>query len=420
MKIDDREQMTENRHKNIYFLLSNFFFLFSFFCLLPSAFGKVYIDITSPAVQKLPISISTKDSSPAAKEIESIVMKDLEFTGMFSFVAPEVPGAEITAQMEVTVSNEITVLWSITDLIENKEVFRNRKAAPPKSIRAIAHSISNDIYKFVTEKEGAFRTKISYLIYASQGNKELHLMDWDGGNSIKLVPNGLTSSHAWLNNSLSLTYSSQRSREWKIYIFDLEAFRETVLFSSNGLNLVGNASPQDEVTFSSSRDGNSEIYAIGKDGGNIRKLTHSFGIDVSPKFSPDGSTIAFVSDRGGTPQIYVMDSNGRVPRRITFEGSNNTSPSWSPDGKWIAYTGMKDGKNQVFMIKFDGSSLRQLTVDGNNESPSFSPDGLFLAFDSDRDGKHGIYIMRINGEEQRRITPKDIKAMSPRWSPYLK
>jgi TolB protein len=72
------------------------------------------------------------------------------------------------------------------------------------------------------------------------------------------------------------------------------------------------------------------------------------------------------------------------------------------------------------VIKSDSTELRQLTFSGNNESPSFSPDGMFLAFDSDRDGRRGIYIMRVSGEEQKRITPKEIRAMSPKWSPYLK
>jgi TolB protein len=245
-------------------------------------------------------------------------------------------------------------------------------------------------------------------------------MDWDGFSPIKVIPVGLTSSHAWSNDGSFLIYSSERNRDWKIYFFDINDFKEIVLFSSKGLNLVGNSSPRDEIAFSSSKDGNSEIYTINKNGSNLRKLTHSFGIDVSPVFSPDGSSIALVSDRGGSPQIYIMDATGSGIRRITFEGSYNTSPTWSPDGKWIAYTGMKGGKNQIFMVKSDGTELRQLTLNGNNESPSFSPDGLFLAFDSDRDGKRGIYIMRLNGEEQRRITPKDTKAMAPKWSPYFK
>ena len=406
--------------KNIKFQFIVFLLISCHLLLISVSDAKVYIDITSPAVRKLPISIKT-GSSPEEKEIENIIMNDLDFTGLFSFVAPEVPGAEVIVRSDVSVSgDEITALWSIVDLIENNEVVKKRTSASKKSIRAIAHNISNEVYKYVTEKEGVFRTKISYLVSSSQGSKDLYLMDWDGYNSIKVIPIGLTSSHAWSYHSDFLMYSSERNRDWKIYLLDLKNFKEKLLFSSNGLNLVGNSSPRDEIVFSSSKDGNSEIYMINKNGGNLRKLTTSFGIDVSPAFTPDGSRIAFVSDRGGSPQIYIMHSNGSGIRRITFEGSYNTSPAWSPDGTWLAYTGTKDGKNQVFVIKSDGTMLRQLTSVGNNESPSFSPDGMFIAFDSDRDGKRGIYVMRLNGDEQRRITPKDIKAMSPRWSPYFK
>lgn len=393
--------------------------LFSVFCFLSSSYAKVYIDITSPAVRKLPISISAKGPSEA-KEIGDIIKNDLEFTGLFSFVAPDVPGAEITARLEVDSTGEIKVLLSVVDLIENSETLKKQYNGPRNIIRTIAHSISNDIYRTVTEKEGVFRTKISYLMSASSENKELRLMDWDGYGTIKAIPIGLTSSHSWSNDGRFLMYSSERNRNWKIYILDLRDFTERVLFSSKGLNLVGNASAGGEITFSSSRDGNSEIFVMNTSGSNLRKLTTSFGIDVSPVFSPDGANIAFVSDRGGSPQVYIMDASGGGSRRLTFEGSYNTSPSWSPDGKWLAYVGRKDGKNQIFVIKSDSTELRQLTFSGNNESPSFSPDGMFLAFDSDRDGRRGIYIMRVSGEEQKRITPKEIRAMSPKWSPYLK
>lgn len=411
------------RGKNRIFKASLFILVFTLFTLnsslLTLSYAKIYIDITSPAIRKLPISIKAKGAS-VAREIEGVVKNDLEFTGLFSFVAPEVPGAEMTVTLEAAVSGEIKVVLSVVDLIENRETLKKQYVGTKDMIRPIAHAVSNDIYKIVTEKEGIFRTKISYLVYSSTENKELRLMDWDGYRSIRMIPIGLTTSHAWSYTSRYFLYSAERNRNWKLYILDRNDFRERVLFSSKGLNIIGNASPRDEVTFSSSRDGNSEIYVMNISGGNLRKLTTSFGIDVSPAFSPDGANIAFVSDRGGSPQIYIMDSNGRGIRRLTFEGSYNTSPSWSPDGKWLAYVGQRDGKNQVFVIKSDSTGLRQLTISGNNENPSFSPDGLFLAFDSDRDGKRGIYLMRVNGEDQRRITPREIKAMSPKWSPYLK
>ncbi len=206
-----------------------------------------------------------------------------------------------------------------------------------------------------------------------------------------------------------------------MYRLDLNSYRESVIFSSKGLNLVGGVSPDGLVSFSSSRDGSSEIYVLDPKRKKMKKLTRSYGIDVSPAFSPDGTKIAFVSDRGGSPQVYIMNASGKGrPKRVTFEGNYNTSPAWSPDGRSITYVGRTNGKNQIFVVKFDGTDLRQLTNVGSNEGPSFSPDGYFIAFDSDREGARGIYIMRADGEGQKRITPRYVNAVSPEWSPYLK
>jgi len=391
-------------------------FLFSIFT---TAHARIYIDVTSPGARQLPITIITTGPMQS-KEIEWIVKSDLEATGIFEIVDPDVPGAEIIVVLDVDMSGGLKVVLSVRDLIENREVLKKRFDASKVIIRPMAHSIADDIYKVATGKDGVFRTKISYLKELASGKKELQYMDWDGYNSKKIISRGLTTSHNWSQDGSYLFYSSERKRQWKIYVLDLDNFRETLLFSSKGLNIVGGTSPDGLVSFSSSKDGSSEIYSINKYGKNLKKLTRSFGIDVSPVFSPDGGTIAFVSDRGGTPQIYVMTAEGKNLHRVTFEGAYNTSPSWSSDGERIAYTGRSNGKFQIFVVKSDGTELRQLTVSGNNESPSFSPDGIFLVFDSDRDGKRGIYRMRSNGEAQKKITDDRVKAMAPEWSPYLK
>ena len=407
--------VSKQNHRRAFFILV--FVLCYVLCVLSFAEAKIYIDITSPGIRPLPVSIHAP-LTPTSREIESIIKNDLEFTGLFSFVDPDTRGAELIAKIDVDVSGGLKVVLSVNDLIENREVLRKRYSAT--SIRPLAHSIADDIYYVATGKSGIFRTKLSYLVSTSAGRKELRLMDWDGQTSVSIASKGLTSSHSWTQDGRYLLYSSENDRKWKIYILDIMKYRETVLFSSAGLNLVGGTSPDGLISFSSSKDGSSEIYLIDTYGKGFKKLTRALGIDVSPAFSPDGSGIAFVSDRGGTPQIYIMDSNGMGIKRLTFEGSYNTSPAWSPDGKWISYVGRNNGKNQIFMVKSDASDVRQLTFSGNNENPSFSPDGLFLAFDSDRDGKKGVYIMRLHMEGHKRITPKDVNATFPEWSPYFK
>jgi len=412
------EGTTIHGHRTAYLVICAVGILF-LFLLFAVADAKIYIDVTSPGVRPLPLTIKTKGPIKS-KEIEWIVKSDLEATGIFEMVDPDVPGAEMVADLDVDMSGGIRVVLSVIDLIENREVLKKRFDASKVIIRPMAHSIADDIYKVATGREGVFRTKISYLKELSSGRKELRIMDWDGYNSQKIASRGLTTSHSWSRDGRMLFYSAERKRQWKIYALDLDRFTETPLFSSKGLNIVGGTSPDGLISFSSSKDGSSEIYTINRYGKNLKKLTRSFGIDVSPVFSPDGKNIAYVSDRGGTPQIYMMTSEGKRLHRITYEGAYNTSPSWSYDGESIAYTGRVNGKFQIFVVQSDGTDLRQLTINGNNESPSFSPDGIFLAFESDRDGKRGIYVMRANGEAPRRITDNFMKATTPEWSPYLK
>jgi TolB protein len=365
------------------------------------------------------ISISATGHKKSV-EIAAIVEKDLDFTGIFYPIDPEIPGAEITNSIHVEIQEKIEANVVVFDVIENKRVLNKKYTASQKILRALAHSIANDIYQAVTGEKGVFRTKLSYIGGVTQ-KKQLYLTDWDGYNPVRIVAKGLSLSHSWTPDGKRIIYSSERGRKWGIYALNLKNYSEQTLFiSEEGLNLVGGISPDDRMAFSSSKGGNPEIYVMDIDGKGSKKITRSFGIDVSPVFSPDGSQIAFVSDRGGSPQIYLMNSSGRGVKRLTHEGSYNTSPSWSPDGEWIAYVGRRHGKNQIFMIKSDSTELRQLTYEGNNESPTFSPDTLFLAFDSDREGKKGIYIMSLQSEQQKRITPRGMRAMNPKWSPYFR
>ena len=94
------------------------------------------------------------------------------------------------------------------------------------------------------------------------------------------------------------------------------------------------------VVFSSTRDGNSEIYSSNLDGGDVRRLTNDPGIDVSPACGPGGQ-IAFVSTRHGSPQIWTMSSSGGGQKRVTYKGEHNQTPAWCPDPKkqLLAFTG---------------------------------------------------------------------------------
>jgi TolB protein len=409
------------------------FLLFTSHFSLLTCEAKVYIDITSPAFKKLPIAIQ-EFSGTSGREISNIIRDDLIFTGLFSYIErtayienPYQPfnprnwtpiGVEAVVKGSVQEAKDLfTVKVSLYDVFEGKEILRKEYKAEKEFIRPLSHAIANDIYYTLTGETGIFRSRISFVA-EYKGGKGIYIMDWDGNRitSTGLKGNIILSPH-WSRDGTKLIYSAERNRQWGIYLLDFINMREKKVFFSKGTNIAGDFFPEgNSFVFSSSKDGTPDLYVKNLKENNITKLTSSYGIEVSPAVSPDGKYIAFVSDRGGSPQIYIMRRDGSDVRRITFKGSYNTSPSWSPKGDRIVFAG-RQGTNQIFIVNPDGTGLTQLTTYGNNENPSFSPDGRYITFSSDRDRTKGIYIMRANGESQKRITPKNLRASGPRWSP---
>jgi TolB protein len=92
---------------------------------------------------------------------------------------------------------------------------------------------------------------------------------------------------------------------------------------------------------------------------------------AQPNWSPDGSRIAFTSSRDGNNEIYVMDANGANQTRLTFNGASDSEPAWSPDGEKIAFTSSRDGNAEIYVMNSDGSGQTNLT---NNPAEDWRPD----------------------------------------------
>jgi len=394
---------------------------------------RIYIDVIK-APRKLPIAVMdfVGQNGP---EMSEVIRFDLEFSGLFApidkaaFVeSPNEPfqrahwagtGAEAVVKGTVTMDAKLNLVITLYDVFDGSTIMERKYSADPSLLRPLAHAAANDIYKRITGQEGVFRTKMAYAEGRQGGTAELHLADWDGSRSHSLgVKAASFMPPRWSPDGTSLIYSAQRGRSWSIYLLSFTERKEEKIFSSDGINLAGDFMPDGKAfLLSSSRNGSPNIYSFELKSKKLTQLTKDRSIEVSPAISPDGSTIAFVSDRGGNPQIYTMDNFGYNKVRLTYEGNYNTSPVWSPQGDLLAFSGRFNGRNQIFVIRPDGSDARVLTDKGNNEEPTFSPDGRLLGFTSDRDGYKAIYIMRINGEGQMRITPRGVRAFSPRWSP---
>lgn len=175
-----------------------------------------------------------------------------------------------------------------------------------------------------------------------------------------------------------------------------------------------------QIAFTSNREGSYHIYVMNSDGTNPEQLTDFSAFKEFPIISNDGTQIAFVSRRDfNIDNLYVMNADGSNVRRLTDSaGGGLLVHSWSPDDNMLAYSNERNGNLEIFTIDTSGTDEQRLTQnDAGDNYPSISPDGETIVFASDRNGDFDLYTMNIDGSDVTQLTSGDDVDLDPRWSP---
>jgi TolB protein len=148
--------------------------------------------------------------------------------------------------------------------------------------------------------------------------------------------------------------------------------------------------------FSSTHQGNQEIYTAAADGSDVIRVTQSPGIDAHPCWASDGGALVFSTDRWGGLELARVKPNGTGLTRLTRSPGLDDYPACSPDGSQIAFVSNRDGQFEVYVAKADGSERVNVTRHPRRDSfPTWTPDGRGVTFVSDRDGGCEVYTQRL-------------------------
>jgi TolB protein len=344
--------------------------------------------------------------------------------GQFNFADWRSINADFVVKGSVNVSGAGVKLTAyLYDVAQQRRMMGKNFSGDAGDVPRMARRFADSVLEAATGQKGPFDSKLAFVSTHGGRFKEIYSQSIDGQDLFKLTDNPTINLFPSFDRSTRyVLYLSYKSMEPALYLADLNTQREAKLDSPRGRVIGGTISPDAErIVAAIERDGITNLYLLTRDGAEIRQLTDTSGINVSPAISPDGATLAFTSDRSGTPQIYVMSLAGGAPKRITYSGDYNTTPAFSPKGDKLAYQSRDNGRFDIWTIPVSGGDPTQVTDgNGSNEYPSWSPDGRYLAFSSTRGHNSRIYILMVSNRKIiSALTEGEGNDSCPAWSGWL-
>ncbi len=177
-------------------------------------------------------------------------------------------------------------------------------------------------------------------------------------------------------------------KRWKFLVLMLLLLAGTLL-AMEGRLLRYPAVSQRYIAFTYAGD----LWIVPREGGIARRLTSHPGMEIFPRFSPDGRWIAFTGEIDGNVQVYLIPAEGGEPRRITVMpqsqptsermGPDNIVMAWHPDGKRILFRSrwahFDPFVGQLYLAHIDATPPEMLPLPEGGFA-TFSPDGKKIAY----------------------------------------
>ncbi|MEI8182351.1 MAG: Tol-Pal system beta propeller repeat protein TolB [Desulfomonile sp.] len=208
------------------------------------------------------------------------------------------------------------------------------------------------------------------------------------------------------------------SQSKEVFSMDFDGYDLKQLTRTASINLSPEWSPDGRsLLFMSYLNRNTDLWILDLSSMQIHPLSTRPGLNASARYSPDGTLIALSMSFEQTPKIYVLSTQGQIIKRLTSGRGNDISPTWSPDGSTIAYVSDQAGSPQLYIVPVNGGQPRRITFQSNyNTDPDWSPRGDLLAFSARIDGRFQICTIRTDGTDFRVLTEKGSNE-DPAWSP---
>ncbi len=191
----------------------------------------------------------------------------------------------------------------------------------------------------------------------------------------------------------------------------------------------------------------SHLWRLDVASGTLAQLTNGERGESSPRWAPDGRSIAFLARRGEVEetQIWLLPADGGEARRLSKHATSVSDITWAPDGKALFFRAaeaksaeqkerdrLKDDvysldedyqQEHLWKVSMEGAETRITTGDYSVVSYDLARDGRRLAVQraptpllADRDLSE-VWVMDADGSNARRLTDNKVGEGNAQLSP---
>jgi TolB protein len=170
------------------------------------------------------------------------------------------------------------------------------------------------------------------------GGNDIYVMNADGSDAIDFKSPEIEDQPAWSPDGKKIAFMVYISNmESHIWVMDTDGKNRKQLTTDTIANSWPAWSPDSSqlLFVADAQPSGRQIYIMNADGSNVRQLTHDNIIKKHPAWAPDGSKIAYVGfvDAQLDLEIFLVNPDGTNPVNITNNKGLDDCPTWSPKRK---------------------------------------------------------------------------------------
>jgi serine/threonine protein kinase/Tol biopolymer transport system component len=309
--------------------------------------------------------------------IYMVISRKPEYSGIY---LGSIDSAETRQLLKTDVRAEF-VQPGFLVFVRDNAVMAQRFDPHAQALAGNAQPLVSGLFTFASAGVAAMTVSPSAIVYLDSflttRNSQLTWIDRSGKpiGTLGDVGDYVSINLSHNDSKLAISLQNRITKSFDIWIGDVQRGLTSPFFVSASGEFDAQWSPNDDIAFSSDRNGPSAIFRKSTGAGEPMKVVDMAEAIFVSDWSRDGRYLLCQTQAGDRVYAVPMTAGASTPRLVLESPSSKDELRFSPDVHWIAYDANDTGRSEVYVVSFpDPGAPIRISV-GGGVQPRWRRDG---------------------------------------------